>query len=387
MFDERRGVQQLENEMEVERDVHFPFSQSQNKGRGWLLRLYTVFVVVFTLVSTIYLSWFIYSYLQENEIKRTEWAFEVTGIEAMNNLGLKGDGVVIGIIDTGIDLTHRDLKDIKLVAWKDFINGREEPYDDNGHGTHVAGILAANGKLKGGAPEASFIIAKALNAQGNGEGVSAFDTTVANAIDFCVENGADIISLSLGGNPTPFGLGSDTERATRNALRAGVFVVAAAGNDGDSQNDEDVSSPGNIRSAISVGSIDRNLRISSFSSRGDNDGYISELPDPADRYDPNKKPEFVAPGEMILSTYPGDRYVFASGTSQSVPFVSAVLALILESHPEYKRDGEKGGNENAIQEVKNVLMSTANPCPGQETPHDDHYGYGIIDPLKAIGSL
>ena len=353
-----------------------------------LRKVYSVVMVALLVASTVYLGWFIYDYLEDlNKPQRSDWAFEVTGIDSMNDRGLNGKGIIIGIIDTGVDATHDDLKNMDIVAWRDYINHRSEPYDDNGHGTHVAGIIGANGDLKGGAPKASFIICKALDASGRSEDTPVLDSTVGNAITFCVDNGAHIISLSLGGDPTPFGLGSETERATQDAVEAGVFVVAAAGNDGGSNDDGDVMSPGSIRSAISVGSIDKNLRISSFSSQGDNDGYISQLPDPGDRQDPNKKPEFVAPGEMIASTYPGNRYVFMSGTSQAVPFVSVALALILEEQPEYKWDGASGGDEAAIQDVKDVLTGTARPTPYQITPHDDLYGYGIIDPRRAIEGL
>jgi len=348
-------------------------------------KVFSIAMLLMLVVSSAYLGWFLYDYFKDLESPdRTDWAFEVTGIDAMNDRDLKGKGIVIGIVDTGIDITHDDLEKMRIVAWRDFINDRDEPYDDNGHGTHVAGIIGANGDLVGGAPKASFIICKALDAGGSSEDTPGIDSTVGDAIDFCVDNGADIISLSLGGGPTPLGLGSDTERATQNALDAGVFVVAAAGNDG-RNDDGDVKAPGNIRSAISVGSVDKNLRISSFSSEGDNDGL---LPGPFDdREDPNKKPEFVAPGEMILSAYPNNRYVYMSGTSQAVPFVSTALALILEEEPLYKRDGAMGGDENAIQDVKDVLMETAEPTPHQTTPHDSHYGYGIIDPEGAIGAL
>jgi len=392
-------------------DEHFKFSEADGEGvhtnedydedeyheilrkrpsdRALTLRkAYSIVMIVLLVASTAYFGWYLYKYWEEQgKPERSDWAFEETGIDAMNDRGLKGKGIIIGIIDTGVDNRHDDLKNMDIVAWRDYINHRSEPYDDNGHGTHVAGIIGSDGDLKGGAPKASFIICKALDASGHSEDTPVLDSTVGNAINFCVDNGAHIISLSLGGDPTPLGLGSETERATQDALEAGVFVVAAAGNDGGSNDDGDVMAPGNIRSAISVGSINKNLRISSFSSVGDNDGYISQLPDPGDTQDPNKKPEFVAPGEMIVSTYPGNRYVLMSGTSQAVPFVSTALALILEEHPEYKRDGANGGDEAAIQDVKNVLMGTARPTPHQETPHDDHYGYGLIDPRRAVEAL
>ena len=350
-------------------------------------KLHVLFLVCVLVISSSYLGWQFYEYMaDQDDPDRTSWAFELTGIDGLQGQGLSGKGVSIGVVDTGIDMGHDELKDMKLVAWLDLVNGRSEPYDDNGHGTHVTGIMAANGKLRGGAPAAGYIICKALDASGYAE-PGVLDSAVGDAIDFCVEEGADIISLSLSGAPTPPSLGSKTERATQDAVAAGVFVVCAAGNDGNSEDDDDVAAPGTVNSAISVGSIDRYFYISSFSSRGDNDGYIAQFPDPGDREDPNRKPEFVAPGDMIVSCYPGNRYVFMSGTSQAVPFVSSALALILEEHPKYRRDGASGGSEVAVQEMKDILMSTARPSPYQEIPHDEYYGYGLIDPKKVLEAL
>ena len=259
--------------------------------------LYRKGLSVFLVVVLLLASWYLVGVLEDLEkVERTDWAYQATGLDAMNDRGFEGKGVIIGIVDTGIDANHDDLDRMDIIAWRDFLAGREKPYDDSGHGTLVAGIIGADGQLRGGAPEASFIICKAL---GRNKGT---DQDVADAIDFCVDNGAHIISLSLGGDSTPFAVGSETERAVRAALREGVFVVCAAGNDGDEANDEDVEAPGNVPSALSIGSIGKGLRISPFSSRGNNDGYIANFPDPGDRDDPNKKPEFVAPGEKIRST-------------------------------------------------------------------------------------
>ena len=124
-----------------------------------------------------------------------------------------------------------------------------------------------------------------------------------------------------------------------------------------------------------------------MSSRGNNDGYFNGIPDPGDRYDPNKKPEFVAPGEEIHTAFINDRYSKSSGTSIAAPFVTGVLALILQAKPAYRPSGSDGGTELAIQNVKDALMNTAIPCPEQDTPHDEYYGYGIIDPVRAMAEL
>ena len=308
-----------------------------------------------------------------NEVKRTDWAFEKTQLDAMNNRGYTGKGIIIGIVDTGVDAGHPDLKHLNIIAWKDLINGRAEPYDDDGHGTHVTGIIAANGTLRGGAPDASFIIVKAISKEGKGT-----DQNVADAIDFCVGQGADIISLSLGGKARFLNLGDATAQSAQNAVNRGVFVVAAAGNDGGKNDDGQVASPADVDGVIAVGAVDKNLKIANFSSEGHNDGYIPGFPDPGDRQDPNKKPEVVAPGVDITSTFRGDKYAKASGTSQATPFVAAGLALVLEAHPAYKRTGSQGGTAYAVEKVKDAIMRGAYKCPGQQTPHDDHYGYGLF---------
>ena len=109
---------------------------------------------------------------------------------------LTGAGVTACIVDSGIALDHSDLEDVNLAGWKDFVNGNGQPYDDHGHGTSMAGLLVANGWLKGVAKNVDLLVAKALSADGSGS-----DNIVADAVDWCVQNGAHVISLSLGGAP------------------------------------------------------------------------------------------------------------------------------------------------------------------------------------------
>ena len=114
-----------------------------------------------------------------------------------NQVNLDGEGVSVCIVDSGIDLSHPDLSKLTLSGWSDFINQESEPYDDNGHGTSMAGILVAEGWMKGIAPKVNLFIAKALDGI-NGQGS---DEVVAQAIDWCVAQNVNIISLSLGGAP------------------------------------------------------------------------------------------------------------------------------------------------------------------------------------------
>jgi subtilisin family serine protease len=304
------------------------------------------------------------------QIDRTEWAFEVTQIKDMNKDDYKGEGIVVGIVDTGIDPSHPDLDHINITGWMDNVNSRAEPYDDQGHGTHIAGIIAAQGEIDGVAPDVKLVVVKAISSGGSGS-----DSDVADGIDYCVEKGADVICLSLGGMARLLNIGDSTAAACEDAIDAGVYVVAAAGNDGE-DDDGDVSSPAVVDGVIAVGAIDEDKRLASFSSIGDNDGI---LPFPIDdREDPDKKPELVAPGVDIVSTYLEEGYATASGTSQATAFVAGCIAILLDADSHYKRDGGSGGDSDAITQVKNALMNSAEKLSGQDTPHDDHYGYGLI---------
>jgi len=134
-------------------------------------------------------------------VERSEWAFTMTGARQLNALGLTGNGISVCIVDTGIDMLHPDFSHLHLVAWKDLVNSRPDPYDDRGHGTAMTGLIVADGSIRGVAPQASVIVVKALNQIGLGS-----PQNVADGIRFCVDpfgngkGGADIISLSLGSN-------------------------------------------------------------------------------------------------------------------------------------------------------------------------------------------
>ncbi|UCF07962.1 MAG: S8 family serine peptidase [Thermoplasmata archaeon] len=313
-------------------------------------------------------------------VERSEWAFETTEITDLNDLGYDGDGVVVGIVDTGIDTSHPDLDHINITAWMDYVNGQSAPYDDEGHGTMMAGIIAASGEIDGAAPKVDMVVVKAISSSGSGS-----SSDVAAGIDFCVANGADVICLSLGGRARRFNLGDDTAQACDRAIEQGVFVVAAAGNDGEDSNDNDVDSPATVEDVIAVGAIDKNKHIASFSSIGDNDG---RTPFPIDdRQDPDKKPELTAPGVDIVSTYPNSKYAEGSGTSQSTAFVAGCIALLLDANPDWQREGSSGGDGDAIDEFKDVFMDTAEKLPEQDTPHDDYYGYGLIQAMDAEARL
>jgi serine protease AprX len=198
------------------------------------------------------------------------WEDEYRDLTGVNSLeGLDGTGVSLCIVDSGIDISHPDLSNINLIGWKDVINSVDTPYDDDGHGTAMAGIIVADGGLNGISKKVDLLVAKAINSSGSGT-----DDGIAEAVDWCVSQGADIISLSLGGEQ---GLGAgiistdSLEIAVENAIDEGVYVVAAAGNDGEND-DGDVSSPGSVNDVICVGGVTRIGNLWSGSSEGDNNG-------------------------------------------------------------------------------------------------------------------
>ncbi|MED5231773.1 MAG: S8 family serine peptidase [Candidatus Thermoplasmatota archaeon] len=310
---------------------------------------------------------------------------ELTGFDEVT--GLDGTGVVVCVVDSGIELSHPDLQHLTLAGWFDVINGQNEPYDDEGHGTAMAGIIVAKNGLSGNAQGVDLLVAKAIDS--NGEGT---DSGIAEAVDWCANNQADIISLSLGGEGgiNIGGITTDQlENAVQDALDQGIFVVAAAGNDG-RDDDGDVSSPGSVEDVICVGGATRLGNVWSGSSEGDNDGRL--WPPMLPRSDPDMKPEVLGPGAEVPILFAGGSgdgswWGWASGTSAATAWVSGGLAIILEAHPELQREGASGG-PNAIDFIKTQLSENSQMDDGQEE-HDEHFGYGIfrIDSmLEALGN-
>jgi serine protease AprX len=309
----------------------------------------------------------------------SSWEMEYKSLTGVNNQslsGLNGDGVVLCIVDSGIDLSHPDLGDLVLKGWLDSVNGIDEPYDDEGHGTAMSGIIVAEGGLKGISRGVDLLVAKAIDNEGQGDASS-----VANSVDWCVQQGADIISLSLGGGQS-FGSGffttDELEQAVDEALDSGVFVIASAGNDGE-DDDGDVGSPGSIEDVICVGGISRTGGIWSGSSEGDNDGRL--WPNPIlPRNNPDKKPEIVAPGHevpVLMASGVGNSgwWGWSSGTSAATAWVSGSLALLLQEDPNLQRENSSG--RESVEEVKVAITQASQMMDGQDS-HDDHYGYGHL---------
>lgn len=254
----------------------------------------------------------------------------------------KGKGAKVAIIDTGVDAGHPDLKgNIKQV--KDFTVSRGKGKDAQGHGTHVAGIIAANGKLKGFAPEAELYILKALGDDGAGQ-----PEWINNALKWCGNNGIHVANLSLGAEYDDPSL----HEAVRYAYDKGVTLVCAAGNEGDNDpNTIEVNYPGFYDETISVAAIDYDKIHADFSNQND-------------------RLDVCAPGVNVVSTFPGERYVELSGTSMATPAVTGCVALIYSFYlQEFKRIP-------IPEEVRGVLalFSQDLGLPGK----DREYGWGLF---------
>ena len=291
-----------------------------------------------------------------------------------NPSGLSGEGVNVCIVDTGLQLNHPDLEGFDVAGWMDVVQGKSNPYDDNGHGTNMAGILIADGWLDGIAKNVNLYVTKALLENGSG-----YEEDVVAGIDWCINQNVNIISLSLGGGQDLFPLlgssGRTIEDSVNDATARGIFVVAAAGNDGGNDDDGDVASPGSERRVICVGGVTQSGDHWSKSSTGSNGP--SFLPPKLPRGDPDKKPELVAPAKEVPVLNTEGTWSSASGTSAATVYVTGALALLLEAHPELASNGTDG-DVSTIDQVKDWLMQTVQPKDAQ-TDHDDNYGYGLLD--------
>ena len=230
----------------------------------------------------------------------------------------RGEGINIAIIDSGCDIEHESLKD-NIVFVRNFTDeDNKNPnivIDRVGHGTHVAGVIAANGNnntIVGVAPWANLYILKAIDRSGSGK-----VSWVINAINYAVEKNVDIISMSLGMPKDD----PKMEKAIKHAVNNNILVVCAAGNEGDGDaNNFEYSYPASYVDVISVGAVNQKGMPANFS----NSNLVVDL---------------VAPGVDIISTYPNNQFASLSGTSMAAPHVSGSLALIKNwSREEFQRD-------------------------------------------------
>lgn len=288
---------------------------------------------------------------------------------------ITGKGVGVAVIDTGVyphpDLSHR------ITAFKDFVGSKTSAYDDNGHGTHVAGNIAANSfPYRGIAPDADIIGVKVLNKLGSG-----MLSTVIAGIQWCIDNkeslGIRIINLSLGSPAADSYKNDPVCLAAEAAWNSGIVVCAAAGNEGPEP--RTIASPGIDPYIITVGAIDdknsqsfNDYEVADFSSRGPTvDGFT--------------KPDVICPGANIISLRSpnstidrqnkgarvGEGHISLSGTSMATPICAGIAALMLEEDSSLTPDA-----------VKYILKSTARPL---QNIHDENIqGKGLADAEQAL---
>jgi subtilisin family serine protease len=265
-----------------------------------------------------------------------DWGISAYGIPALWTKH-QGAGVRVAVIDTGVEPGHPGLAGA-VKEHRNFTQD-ESPFDSNGHGTHVAGIIAARHGMKGVAPQVDVISCKVLNNSGFGN-IDA----VARALEFCIEAKCCIAVMSLG---SPI----STERLAlvcEKAYRAGIAMVCAAGNDGGK-----VSYPAAYTNTIGVGAVDREGNVCEFSCRG-------------------KEIDVAAPGEHITSCWVGGGYATLSGTSMAAPFVAGVLALAVC----------ECGKEHVARHAGKILAQTS--MDRGQPGHDNDFGWGLINPAAIL---
>lgn len=252
-----------------------------------------------------------------------------------------GLGAKVAVIDTGIDRDHPDLKG-NLVGCVNFIQSWKTCEDDNGHGTHVAGIIAAQNNnlgVVGVAPQARLYALKVLDRRGSG-----YLSDIIEALDWSAANGVGVINMSLG---TTSNVQSFHDAIIRVAGR-GITQVAAAGNSGPDATT--VTYPAKYPEVVAVAATDSSNNVASWSSRG-------------------PEVDLAAPGVSITSTYRGNGYRVLSGTSMASPHVAGVVALRLALHP-----------GQSPQSIESLLEATADILPFDPTL----VGAGLVNALAVV---
>jgi subtilisin family serine protease len=315
-----------------------------------------------------------------------QWNVSMIGADKVwEEFGVRGEGIVIGQSDSGVDVTHPDVQASYRgkesgadYNWLDPWNGQPAPYDDNGHGTHTLGtVLGQNGI--GVAPGATWFACMNLNRNlGN-------PALYLDCLQFMLApypqggdplkdgyptRAADVLNNSWG-CPEIEGCDPEALLFAANHLRdAGIFVVVSAGNDGPSCNT--VTAPLALYDSVfSVGAVDESGNVTEFSSRGpvtaDGSGRM--------------KPDIVAPGHNILSALPGGGYGALEGTSMAGPHVAGAVALLWSADPSLIGD---------IDRTEQILIETAQPYTGSDTGcfegenPNAAYGYGLVDVYAAV---
>ena len=296
------------------------------------------------------------------------WGADLVNAPAAWAQGYTGKGVVVAVLDTGVDYNHADLANniwnnpgeipgngldndgngyIDDAQGWNFTNNNNNVLDVNGHGTHVAGIIAGGNNgfgVTGIAYDAKIMPVKVLNDDGAGN-----TSSVADGIYYAVNNGANVINLSLGGSLP----NSTLEAAIKYASNQGAVVVMAAGNNGYPFTGYPARYANNW--GLAVGAVDRNNQMANFS----NQAGLSSFP------------YVTAPGVGIYSTVPDQQYATYSGTSMATPHVAGVVALMLSANP-YLSDAqirqiiiETSGNSTPVAATSNSNLFNINPVVSQ----------------------
>jgi subtilisin family serine protease len=309
------------------------------------------------------------------ENRASSWGLNRVGALAVwGAYAARGEGVKVGILDTGVDASHPDL-DGKVVAWAEFdaMGGAvagSQPHDDVGHGTHVAGTVAggnASGQWIGVAPEAKLCCAKVLGAGGG------TDAQIQAGMTWALDQHVDIISMSLGGVSLGWEMPAGYTTAIVNCLERGIPVIIAVGNEGSGT----AGSPGNDIFSLSVGATDYRDRSAGFSGGRTQIVYKSEYMAPEDLPIPYSKPDLSAPGVAIVSSVPDGKWQAFNGTSMAAPHVAGVAALLLSA----TNLPQVSPGERAFL-ISDLLIGSVEELG--ESGQDHRYGFGRIDALRAI---
>lgn len=255
-----------------------------------------------------------------------------------------GHRVKVGVIDTGVDFHHPDLRH-SLLRGINLLNRSKLPYDDNGHGTHIAGTIAAANSMHGMigvAPRALIAPVKAFDHNG-----SAFVSDIILGIEWCVRNGMDVINMSFGMKNRSKALLS----AVTNAYNSGVIIVASSGNDGKLRS---VDYPARYPQTISVGATNRMRRVAPFSNRG---AHI----------------DIYAPGEKITSAWLRGNYNEMSGTSMATSHVTGAIALLLSLYPNL-----------TPYEIKQIMKRSMQPLRSSKNRRSSSNSAGELDIVRML---
>jgi subtilisin family serine protease len=286
---------------------------------------------------------------------------------------LTGKDVLVGIIDTGIDARHPEFKG-KEITFKDFVRNRPTAYDDNGHGTHVAGTISgigANGTQIGIAPDAKLMVAKVFGAQGEAQTSSLLRgmewIANPNVNGEPTSTRPKVVNNSWGGGRMGGDLKDDPfYQATLTWVQLEIFPCFAAGNEGPGSST--VGSPGGLPIAFAIGATDSEDNIARFSSRGpvsvDQDGKQLSY----------AKPDVSAPGVQIVSAMPGGLYAKMNGTSMATPHATGAIALLYQAKPNLK-----------VAQVRDLLSNSAQHLGAEGK--NNIFGMGRISVLSAMDQM